>query len=555
MFKKMINLITNEFIKQFKKVSTKIFLALILVLAIAMPFAIKSFESKEYSYWTENHKMELSSIESEISTLNKEIESKKKLGLIFRGIDKDVVTTKIDNNLKYDWRNEVIEEYRQLRYQEEVMKAVLNKEKKKDLQEAAYILEPSRIEEYYYQSKEKLNKEIKKVSDKAKATKEMVVKNDYLRYVESKINTRQDQIKENDKQIKELEKTLKKNPKNKEIPTQILALKESNQQEAKFIELEKFRLDNKIPYDDKDYRHQTLQYMEFALGTLNTNMVTEDEFLKNPQQYSSEGKTYSEYKENFLAEQNRAKEEVELGWYSLNNKIPQEKYTVDSRTMVSNGFEIFVVISGIVSIILAGSIVSTEFSKGTIRLLLIRPVSRFKILLSKLLSVLIIGFGILVVSIAVYTLSVGAAYGFDGFSISSLKYVDGKVVELGYFAYLMPKLLTSCVSVLFVATLAFMLSTVAKNTAVAVGLSSILYLGSMPIAMILGSLKAGFLAQWVLGYMNLSMFNIMPSFPIMMKEQYSVSLDPQTGMIQLLILTVVFIVVSFVSFTKTDIKN
>ncbi|MEG1416645.1 MAG: ABC transporter permease subunit [Clostridium sp.] len=555
MFKKTLNLITNELIKQFKKVSTKIFLALILVLAIAMPFAVKSFESREYNFWTQNNKNELSNIESEISRIEKEIGAKKELGLIFRGIDKEVVSTKIEGNISYDWRNESLEEYRQLRYEEEAMKAVVNKYKKKDIQETAYMIEPIKIEDYFYQSKEKLNKEIKKVSDKAKLTKEMVVKNDYLMNVSNKIKTRQDNIKEFDKQIKELEKTLKKNPKNKEIPAKILELKESIEQENKYIELDKFRLDNKVPYDDKDYRHRTLQSMEFALGTLNGKMVTEEEFLKNPQQYSHFGKTYDEYKTNFIDEQNRAKKQLDLGWYSVKNNIPMENYTVDSRSMVSNGFEIFVIIAGIVSIILAGSIVSTEFSKGTVRLLLIRPVSRFKILLSKLLAVLIIGFGILVVSISVYIAAVGAAYGFDAFSISSLKYVEGKVVELGYFAYLIPKILTSCVSVLFVTSLAFMLSTIAKNTAVAVGLSSILYLGSVPMSMILGTLKAGFLAQWVIGYMNLSMFNIMEYFPIMMKEQYSVVLDPQTGVIQLLVLTVVFIIGAFISFTKTDIKN
>ncbi|CAN7202577.1 ABC transporter permease [Rossellomorea sp. LjRoot5] len=42
------------------------------------------------------------------------------------------------------------------------------------------------------------------------------------------------------------------------------------------------------------------------------------------------------------------------------------------------------------TLIIAGDIVSSEFSSGTIKLLLIRPISRVKILLSKYITVLVI---------------------------------------------------------------------------------------------------------------------------------------------------------------------
>lgn len=552
---KIFNLILNELIKQFKKVSTKVFLALILIFAVAMPWAIKSFESTENRFWIENHKNELSSVESEISGITNPNSKEGKLILTFRNIDKEVVKTKIDNNIEYNWRNEEIEQYRQLRYEEEAIKAVLNKANKKSLASAAYHLEPTKMDEIYSETTEKLKKKLEKVSNEAKTKKDIVINNDYLRYTEAKIKGTEETIKNNNKEIKENQKLLKKDPKNKGLQEAILSLEANNELQLKHMEIDKYRLNNKIPFDDKDYRHRTLDDIAMNVSTLNQKMVTEEEFLKNPQGYSHMGKTYEMYRENVIAEKERAKKDIDLAWYSLNNNIPMEKFTTDSRTMTSQGFEIFVVISGILSIILAGSIVSSEFSKGTIRLLLIRPVSRFKVLTSKLAAVLLIGFSILTLSIGAYIVSTGFAYGFDAFSISSLEYVNGKVVEVGYFSYLIPKILTSCVSILFVVSLSFMLSTVAKNTAVAVGLSSILYLGSMPISMILGSLKAGFIAQYVLGYMNLSMFNIMPSFPIMMKEQYGVTLDPQTGVIQLLVLTGIFVVVSFVSFIKTDVKN
>ena len=73
-------------------------------------------------------------------------------------------------------------------------------------------------------------------------------------------------------------------------------------------------------------------------------------------------------------------------------------------------------------IMVAGTIVSEEFNKGTIKLLLVKPYSRYKILLSKFLTILImIVFSILVV-IGMELLVGGILFGFDSLSIPVVEY-------------------------------------------------------------------------------------------------------------------------------------
>ena len=97
------------------------------------------------------------------------------------------------------------------------------------------------------------------------------------------------------------------------------------------------------------------------------------------------------------------------------------------------GYGIFIVI--FIGVI-AGSIVSTEYAKGTIKFLLMKPFSRTKIYISKVIAAFI-AFTIFLVAIhfAVY---LGNAI-FDGFSFTSYVYYSdklNKVVEINAIKYL-----------------------------------------------------------------------------------------------------------------------
>src|SRR5690606_26357656 len=88
------------------------------------------------------------------------------------------------------------------------------------------------------------------------------------------------------------------------------------------------------------------------------------------------------------------------------------------------------------TIIVGASSVASEFSWGTIKLLLIRPVSRTKILLSKYLSTIIFALVSLIILFVVSLLVGSIIFGFDG-SQPHLVYRDGEVHEVNMILYVL----------------------------------------------------------------------------------------------------------------------
>jgi len=106
---------------------------------------------------------------------------------------------------------------------------------------------------------------------------------------------------------------------------------------------------------------------------------------------------------------------------------------------------------------IAGGIVASEFNKGTIKLLLIRPMRRSKILLSKYLAVMSFGFiGVVVVG-AVSFLINSILFGFSG----SFQGITNTIQIFGL----------KSLQIVMYATIAFMLSVISRNAALAVGIS------------------------------------------------------------------------------------
>jgi len=111
------------------------------------------------------------------------------------------------------------------------------------------------------------------------------------------------------------------------------------------------------------------------------------------------------------------------------------------------------------AIVIASSSVASEFSWGTIKLLLIRPVSRTKILFSKYMSVLIFSLFmmilLLVASLLIGVILFGLNEGVANLDLSNL---------LAVYGY-------NSISLVMMATFAFMISTVFRSSSLGLGLS------------------------------------------------------------------------------------
>lgn len=132
----------------------------------------------------------------------------------------------------------------------------------------------------------------------------------------------------------------------------------------------------------------------------------------------------------------------------------------------------------IFSVIVAGDIVASEFTWGTVKLLLIRPASRGKILWAKYVSVLLF-----IVELLLLMLIISYFTGLMLFGVSGSVAPDETLPAIlqGYGI--------KAVEIVMTATLAFMISTVFRSSSLAIGLSIFLMFVSGPIVAILVQLR------------------------------------------------------------------
>ena len=165
---------------------------------------------------------------------------------------------------------------------------------------------------------------------------------------------------------------------------------------------------------------------------------------------------------------------------SLEKNIALNQYGLDHNINPNGGSSVWSFVktnlmlaslTGLFAIIIASSIVSSEYGWGTIKLLLTRSISRSKILLSKYLTV--IAYSVFFLAILyIFSLLVGLVlFGTGEGAQAHLAYIDGKVVEQNIALYLAKTYLFTFIDAFVVATMAFMISAVFRNSNLATGLS------------------------------------------------------------------------------------
>ncbi|MEW9503436.1 ABC transporter permease, partial [Jeotgalibacillus marinus] len=165
-------------------------------------------------------------------------------------------------------------------------------------------------------------------------------------------------------------------------------------------------------------------------------------------------------------------EQLAINDYRLANDLPPNSTTSIWAFLENSSYSLPTVI-GLFVIILASGIVASEFSWGTIKLLMIRPIARWKILLSKFITVATFGLAMIGISV---TLSVILGFIlFDTGTLTRLSYENGSVIESSMFIYLIKVYLFKSINVILLATMAFMISAVFRNSSLAIGISLFLY--------------------------------------------------------------------------------
>lgn len=304
-----------------------------------------------------------------------------------------------------------------------------------------------------------------------------------------------------------------------------------------------WRLEKDIPYGTSDLNRY--------LNSWVSAKMMEQEFKE---------KNNLSHSEKVEKEQNT--ETIKLCEYAIENKInsniitrgnPDLEYSLSysSKSLLLEAVQTYQFFIIIAVVIIAGTIISDEFNKGTIKLLLVRPYKRTKILLSKFISCIIILLLSILSVIIMQTIIGGITFGFESYKDPTLIYdfSTNTLKEVGLISYLGISTLAIMPKFILLMTLAFAISTLLLNSPMAIAIP---LLGIMAEAMInqlvLTYEKAKFLIYFVTPNWDLSMYlyGALPTFEHITLP-FSICIC--------LAYFIVMIALSIYSFKKRNIKN
>ncbi len=484
----MIKLIENEFKKIFKKKTIYILLFITLAYIVLSNFIIK-FNSNDFTYY---YTGDMKYYESELKTLDPNNPSELPL---YIEIKSQLEISKLTNEYGggNSWQAHII-----------------NTDLSGDINTiVSYECTDEITDSAYKEAKQNYDTAIQKFKD-----------NDW-KYFASKA-------------LDNVNKSLEEQYKLKESTKDTETLKSINNTIAN-LEIEKqvntWRLEKNISYE--------YSFLNNALRNYYSNKIN---------LLSYENKDINKLDKDELQDYNSSLEQANLNKYYIDNMITLK--SGDNREILINlfsNYELFILIIGIV---IAASIVSEEFSRGTIKLLLVKPYNRVKILLSKFtvcICILVLATVFIAISQLIFG---GLIQGFDSLNIPAIEYnfETNKVETMNIASYICLIGICKLPMYILLTTLAFTCSTLFTNTALAVSLPFLGYIATPFINQIALTNKIKQVIYFVTPNWDLTqyLFGKTPTFSGITLP-FSITVCA--------IYLIIMVTLSLVIFKKRDIKN
>ncbi|MBM7553732.1 ABC transporter permease [Thalassobacillus pellis] len=197
------------------------------------------------------------------------------------------------------------------------------------------------------------------------------------------------------------------------------------------------------------------------------------------------------------------------------------------------------------TIIVAAGIIANEFKWGTIKLLLLRPISRTKILFSKYVSVLVYAITMLVFLLILAVICGAIFFGIEQSAQPYLYYQDGTVQEMPMIQLVSIKYFLGSVNLVMMASFAFMISAVFRNSSLAIGIAIFLMMAGNSIVMFFADYDW---SKFIL-FANTDLTQHIIGTP--MNEDLTLSFSVTV----LLVYFVIFLTLAWAAFTKRDVAN
>ena len=289
------------------------------------------------------------------------------------------------------------------------------------------------------------------------------------------------------------------------------------------VKLNQYRLDKNVEYG-KDY-------LNIAIDTINNALYGMAEYkYSNDSDFEDSVKSYYE------------------NWYILDEEVDTNNGET-LRSVFINFFNEYSFLILVFVIMIAGGMVSDEFSKGTIKSLLIIPQKRSKILLAKYISLLIMILLIIGVLIVSELLVGGILLGFGSLSVPVVVYnISASDLEIvNVFGYLGLQIITNLPQIILLTTLAFACSVIVNSTAFSI------------VIPFCGIIAAELINGFALAY-DIDILN----YFVTTNWDFTVYLFGGTSIfgnsllhaiIVCLVYLIIMLVVTFIVFKRKDIKN
>lgn len=506
---KLMKLTYNEILKQVKKKGFIISLCILILFSIGLPVLYKLFAYSNTTYpifddssknYYENQIIKNPSTNDD--KLFNELLNEK-ISIIDYAISKKEQSTSFKNTL-YD-------EYTSVKLSIIVLDKLINNEK----------INTKNIDEWF-----------------------MLNTTDYINYPKQEL-IKQKQVLE--KQALELKNTIDKNDYTWYLKRQIQMMSNDSENDKKIINLLKELINLNIT-DENDFRAKEANKI-IDYYNQKEQIITEQEYNKQ----NNNKLSYETYVKITKEKNKEIDNNILKSYYAIRNNY---EYSNNAKTTLNEIITNNITIISIVIVVIAGGIVANEFQKGTIRLLVIRPSKRWKILLSKFLAVisLTIIFGVITYIMSFITCSI--SFGFKELLANDLSVIGTQVVKTSYITSSISSLFIQLIPIIFIALGAFFLSTITNSTALSVGLSIFVLMGSSLAMMVLLMLKFPFVDLTFLPYLNFNQF--VPLNKITLLDNYMMYQIYYTLPKALLVLGIwgiILYTISNVVFTKKDIKN
>ena len=289
------------------------------------------------------------------------------------------------------------------------------------------------------------------------------------------------------------------------------------------VKLNQYRLDKNVEYG-KDY-------LNIAIDTINNALYGMAEYkYSNDSDFEDSVKSYYE------------------NWYILDEEVDTNNGET-LRSVFINFFNEYSFLILVFGIMIAGGMVSDEFSKGTIKSLLIIPQKRSKILLAKYISLLIMILLIIGVLIVSELLVGGILLGLGSLSVPVVVYnISASDLEIvNVFGYLGLQIITNLPQIILLTTLAFACSVIVNSTAFSI------------VIPFCGIIAAELINGFALAY-DIDILN----YFVTTNWDFTVYLFGGTSIfgnsllhaiIVCLVYLIIMLVVTFIVFKRKDIKN